>query len=140
MVSSLTLSQWCPAFSLASPQLRKPTAGAAKQQWTEALEKEYQDERRLMKRNLKLSPYDPKRFLNLVIDGSATQRVGYVLFQWTNEDDASAGATIISANSSLLPPNIGFSPVDWELASLQFATKSCFPMLQNFAYTAIAQA
>ena len=79
MVSSL--SQWCPASSLACPLLRKATAGAAKLQWIDALEKEYQDVRILMKRNLKLSPYDPTRFFNLVIDGSAIHGVGYVLFQ-----------------------------------------------------------
>ena len=108
------------------PLKRKATAGAAKLQWTDALEKEYQDVRRLMKRNLKLSPYEPELFLYLVIDGSATHGVGYILFQWINEDDPSAGATIVSANSSLLPPNVGFSPVDEEIAALQLATKSCF--------------
>ena len=124
MVSSL--SQWCPASSLACPLLRKATAGASKLQWTDALEKEYQDVRRMMKSNLRLSPYDLTRFLNLVIDGSAIHGVGYVLFQWTDEADPSAGATIVSANSSLLPPHIGFSPVDGEVAALQFATKCCY--------------
>ena len=54
MVSSL--AAWAPATSLACPLLRKGTAGASKLQWTNALEKEYQDVRRLMKSNLKLSP------------------------------------------------------------------------------------
>ena len=79
-----------------------------------------------MKNNLKLSPYDPTRFLNLVIDGSAIHGIGYLFFQWTDEADPSRGATIVSANSSLLPPNIGFSPVDGEVAALQFATKCCY--------------
>ena len=79
MVSSL--AAWPPATSLACPLLRKATAGASKLQWTDALEKEYQNVRRLMKNNLKLSPYDPTRFLNLFIDGSAIHGVGYLLFQ-----------------------------------------------------------
>ena len=76
MVSSL--AAWAPATSLACPLLRKATAGASKLQWTDALEKEYQNVRRLMKNNLKLSPYDPTRFLNRVINGSAIHSAVYV--------------------------------------------------------------
>ena len=110
MVSSL--AAWAPATSIACPLLRKATAGASKLQWTDALEGEYQNVRRLIKNNLKLSPYDPSWFLNLCIDGSAIHGLGYILFQWAVERNPSAGATIVSANSSLLPPNIGFSPVE----------------------------
>ena len=106
MVSSL--SAWAPATSIACPLLRKATAGPSKFQWTDALEGEYQNVRRLIKNNLKLSLYDPSRFLNLCIDGSAIHSIGYILFQWADERNPSAGATIVSANSSLRPPNIGF--------------------------------
>ena len=85
-----------------------------------------QNVRRLIKNNLKLIPYDPSRFLNLCIDGSAIHGMGYILFQWCDERNPSAGATIVSANSSLLPPNIGFSPVDGEIAALSYATKCCY--------------
>ena len=47
MVSSL--AAWAPATSVACPLLRKATAGASKLQWTDALEREYQDVRRLIK-------------------------------------------------------------------------------------------
>ena len=110
MVSSL--AAWAPATSVACPLLRKATAGASKLQWTDALEREYQDVRRLIKNNLKLSPYNPSQSLNLCIDGSAIHGIGYILFQWCDKRNPSKGATIVSANSSLLPPNIGFSPVD----------------------------
>ena len=98
---------WAPATNVACPLLRKATAVPAKLKWSEALEGEYQNVRRLIKDNLKLSPYDPSRFLNLCIDGSAIHGMGYILFQWCDEKNPSAGATIVSANSSLLPPNIG---------------------------------
>ena len=124
MVSSL--SAWAPATNVACPLLRKATVGPAQLKWSEALEGEYQNVRRLIKDNLKLSPYDPSRFLNLCIDGSAIHGMGYILFQWAEENNPSAGATIVSANFSLLPPNIGFSPVDGEIASLQYATKCCY--------------
>ena len=95
MVSSL--AAWAPATSVACPLLRKATARASKLQWTDALEREYQDVRRLIKNNLKLSPYDPSQFLNLCIDGSAIHGVGYILFQWTDERNPSKEAIIVSA-------------------------------------------
>ena len=108
MVSSL--AYWAPAAKVACPQMRKATAGLAQLRWSEALEEEYQNVRTLIKNNLKLSPYDPSRWLNLVIDGSATHGMGWILFQWADEGKPSSGATIIDASLSLLPPNIGFSP------------------------------
>ena len=116
MVSSL--SAWAPATKVACPLIRKATAGPAQLKWSEALEGEYQSVRKLIKNDLRLSPYDPSRYLNLCIDG-----MGYILFQWVSEDNPAAGATIVSANSSLLPPNIRFSPIDGEIASLSYAIK-----------------
>ena len=83
-----------------------------KLKWTESLENEYQDVRKLMKRNLRLFPYEPESWLNLVIDSSSTRGVGFVLLQLINEDSPGEGATIVQANSSLLPPNVGLSPMD----------------------------
>ena len=124
MVSSL--SACAPATKVAYPLICKATAGPVQLKWSEALEGEFQSVRKLIKNNLKLSPYDPSRFLNLVIDGSAIHGMGYVLFQWIAEDNPAAGATIVSANSSLLPPNIGFSPIDREIAALSYAVKCCY--------------
>ena len=77
-----------------------------------------------MKQNLKISPYRAEKWLNVVIDGSSTRGIGYIYFQWIDEEDPSQGATVVQAGSSLLPPNLGFSPIDGELASLQYACKS----------------
>ena len=98
---------WAPAVNVACPLIRRATAGPAKLQWSEAMEGEYQKVRSLIKHNLKLSLYDPSRYLNLCIDGSTIHGMGYIFFQWCDEKNPSAGATIVSANSSLLPPNIG---------------------------------
>ena len=123
MVASL--ASWFPASSLSCPIIRKAMAGSTKLVWSEEMEREYLQTRKLMKENLKLSPYRAEQWLNMVIDGSSTRGIGYVLFQWLNEEDPSQGATIIQAGSSLLPPNLGFSPVDSELAGLQYACKAC---------------
>ena len=74
--------------------------------------------------SLRVSPYQPDKWPNLVIDGSSTKGVGFVLFQWIKEGDPSKGATVVQAASSLLPPNLGFSPIDGEMAALQFALKA----------------
>ena len=100
MVSSL--ASWAPATKVACPQTRKATAGPAQLRWSEALEEKYQNVRTLIKNNLKLSPYDPSRWLNLIIDGSATHGMGWVLFQWADEGKPSSEATIIDASLSLL--------------------------------------
>ena len=124
MVSSL--SAWAPATKVACPLLRKASAGPAQLKWSEALEGEYQSLSSLIKNKLRLSPYDPSRWLNLCIDGSAIHGMGFLLFQWADEGKPSSGATIIAANSSLLPPNIGFSPIDGEIASLSYAIKCVY--------------
>ena len=52
--------------------------------------------------------------------------MGYILFQWVEEKNPAVEATIVSANSSILPPNIGFSPIDGQIASLSYAIKCCY--------------
>ena len=52
--------------------------------------------------------------------------MGWILFQWAEEGRPSSGATIIEASSSLLPPNVGYSPVDGELAALSYSIKCCY--------------
>ena len=84
-----------------------------------------------MKRELKLSPYSDKRWLNLCIDAASSKGIGYVLYQNVDDDDPSLGSNIIQAGSSLLPNNLGFSPVDSELAALSFACKQTDYFLIN---------
>ena len=57
MVSSL--AAWAPATSIACPLLRKATARASKLQWTDALEGEYQNVRRLIKKQPKAQSLRP---------------------------------------------------------------------------------
>ena len=50
--------------------------------------------------------------------------VGYILFQFLDDANPSKGATIVNANSSLLSGSqIGYSPIDCELTSLDFAVR-----------------
>ena len=53
------------------------------------MEAEYLEVKKIMKTSLRFSPYKPDKWLNLVIDGSATKGVGFVLFQWIQEGNGS---------------------------------------------------
>ena len=118
MVASL--AAWYPAVSLSCPLLRKATQGADKLKWNPELEAEYLQTKKIMKTEIRLSPYNENRWLNLVIDGASSKGVGFVLYQLVDEEDPSKGANIIQAGSSLLPSNLGFSPVtaSWLLSPL----------------------
>ena len=71
-----SLAAWFPASSLACPLIRKATAGANKLVWNDELEAEYLQTKKLMKKSLKISPYRPERWLNMIIDGASTKGVG----------------------------------------------------------------
>ena len=126
-----SLSAWFPAVSLSCPRLRKATQGSVKLEWTPDLEAEYLATKKIMKNEIRLSPYNEKKWLNLVIDGASSRGIGFVCYQLVDEDDPSKGANIVQAGASLLPSNLGFSPVDGELAALQFACKAANYFLVN---------
>ena len=64
--------------------LRKATIGKGKIDWTEEHEAEYQNAMNVMKTRIKLSPYDPKKRLRLIIDRAKTVGIGFVLCQYVN--------------------------------------------------------
>ena len=72
------------------------------------------------------APYDETKKLRLVIDGASSVGVGFVLFQFLSDQEPAKGAVIINANSSLLGENqVGYSPIDAEMISLDFASRAC---------------
>jgi hypothetical protein len=107
-----SLSAWFPAVNLSCPLLRKATQGSEKLRWTPDLEAEYLATKKIMKKEIRLSPYNEKKWLNLVIDGASSRGIGFVCYQLVDEEDPSKGANIVQAGASLLPSNLGFSPVD----------------------------
>ena len=74
---------------------RKATVGKGKVDWNEELEAEYQNAMHVMKTRIKLSPYDPKKRLRLIIDGAKTIRTGFVMCQYVNENNPSQGVNIV---------------------------------------------
>ena len=121
-----SLQKWYPSIPLAIPNLRKATAGSAKFVWTSLLTEEYEAVKKVMVTQIRITPFDPAKVLRLVIDGASSIGVGFVLFQYIDDEDPEKGAVIINANSSMLGnKQDGYSPIDAELVSLDFAARSC---------------
>ena len=64
------------------------------------MEEEYKAVKEILSKQIRLSPNNDKKRLNLVIDGASSIGVGYVLFQFLDDSDPKKGATIVSANIS----------------------------------------
>merc|ERR1711888_200140 len=121
-----SLQTWFPAIPMVIPEIRRACGGGSTRRlgWNAVMEEEYRIVKEVMKTQLRLSPYNEKEPLCLVIDGASSVGAGYVLFQWRNSEDPTQGASIISANSTMFPRNRGFSPIDGELMDLVFACRS----------------
>ena len=117
MISSL--QRWYPSLPLNLTMLRKATVGKGKVDLDEELEAEYQNAMNVMKTRIKLSPYDPKKRLRLIIDGVKTVGTGFVLCQYVNEENPSKGVNIIHAGAK--KPGKTYSPVEAEAIALSRA-------------------
>ena len=80
MLSSL--QAWNPNIPLNVSMLRKSAGSRGKVIWNEELEEEYQNVLKIMQTRIRLSPYDPKKKLRLVIDGAKTVGTGFLLIQY----------------------------------------------------------
>ena len=96
-------------------------ARGEKFEWTEEMEYEYQNVRKIMKKHLKLSPYDPKQKLRLVIDGARTARTGLLLIQYVDDKDVAKSVKIIHAGSNVLQLDRDFSSMEAEANALDRA-------------------
>ena len=105
--------------------LRKATVGKGKVEWNEELEIEYQNAMNVMKTRIKLSPYDPKKRLRLIIDGAKTVGTGFVLCQYVNAENPSKGVNIIHAGSKKFEPGKTYSSSEAEAIALSRAIAEC---------------
>ena len=112
--------------------MRKNCAKNGKVEWTQELLDECETLKEIMKTQIKLSPYNEKKALYLIIDGSSRVGTGYCLVQRIHEGDPAKGFSIVSAGASLLPTTKGeFSPIESELISLDRAVTSCDHWLRH---------
>ena len=119
-----SLQQWNPSVPLHCTLLRAATGARGKKfEWTEDIENEYNNLRQIMKKQLKLSPYDPTKKLRLVIYGAQTVGTGFLLIQYVDEKDIHKGVQIIHSGPNILPLN--FSSMEAEAIALDRAIAAC---------------
>ena len=80
-----SLQSWNPSLPLEILLFRKATAGTGKFVWTQDLEQEYINVKKIMCEQIRLSPYSPKKTSHLVMDAASSIGLGFVLFQWIDE-------------------------------------------------------
>ena len=64
-----SLLSWNPNIPLNIPMLRKASGSRSKVTWNKELEAEYVAVQKIMQTQIKLTPYNPKKKLRLVIKG-----------------------------------------------------------------------
>ena len=105
--------------------IRKACASKGTFIWNDEMQREWEITRKMMLEQIQLTPFDPEKTLRLVIDASI-EGVGFVLFQWRDEWDASKGALIINANCTRFKESqLRFSPLEADAVSLDFEISAC---------------
>ena len=96
-------------------------------EWTNIMGQEFNAIKEIFTHQIRLSPLDVDKKINIVTDGANSARVGFVLYQ--NADDLKEGenVSIIKANSSgLNDSQKQYSAVDTEVLALKFACDSSY--------------
>merc|ERR1712030_103564 len=125
MVSSL--GEWFPNVQFNMTNLRLGCAENTRFQWNQAMENEFLAVKHIFTHQIRLSPLDVDKKINIATDGANSSGIGFVVFQ--NEDDLNPGKNvkIIKANSSGLEDSQKlYSAVKTELMALKFACESVF--------------
>merc|ERR1712215_415737 len=124
MISALRA--WFPSVRFAVKSLFGASGNVgAKFIWTPEMEKDFQLVKHIFNKQIRLSPFDPKKKINLLIDWANGSGVGYVLYQHVNDEDPGGEVVIINANSSALKDNqTNYSAINCEILGLKFAVES----------------
>ena len=125
MVSSL--GEWFPNVQFNMTNLRLGCAEMKRFEWNKAMEDEFLAVKHIFTHQIRLTPLDVNKKINIATDGANSSGIGYVIFQ--NEDDLNPGKNvkIIKANSSGLKDSQKlYSAVETELLALKFACESSF--------------
>merc|ERR1712030_70400 len=123
MISSL--KPWFPNISFTTPALRGSCGNKSKFIWSPDMNAEFEKVKIIFTDQIRLSPFNPDREINILIDAAKTKGVGYCFFQYVNDDDPEGEVTIVNANSSALKDNqLQFSAIDCEILGLKFAVDS----------------
>merc|ERR1712120_130865 len=125
MISSL--AAWFPNVHFNTTNLRAGCSENKKFEWNEAMENEFKQIKHVFKTQIRLSPLDPSKRINIITDGANSTGIGFILFQNGNDNKVGKNVTIIKANSSALKsPQKQYSAIDTELLALKFACDSSY--------------
>ena len=87
------------------------------------MEEEFNKVKLIFTEQIRLSPFNPDRAINIMIDGANSAGVGFVFYQNVNDQKPEEEVTIVNANSRALKPSqMQYSAVDCEVLGLKFAT------------------
>ena len=96
-------------------------------EWTQIMQNEFEAVKKIFSHQIRLSPMDTNKRINIATDGANSAGIGFVIFQ--NNDDLQVGkdVKIIKANSSgLKDSQKQYSAIDTELLALKFACESSY--------------
>ena len=120
MISSL--KPWFPSINFATKALRGASGNSSEFIWSPEIELEFEKVKEIFTKQIRLSPFNPDREINLLIYRANRSGVGYVFYQNVNDKDPDGEVTIVNANSSALKENqIHYSAIDCEVLGLKFA-------------------
>merc|ERR1711891_140605 len=93
MISSL--KPWFPNINFTTPALRAASGNGTKFIWTPEMNAEFEKVKIIFTDQIRLSPFNPEREINILIDAAKTKGVGYCFFQYVNDDNKEGEVTII---------------------------------------------
>ena len=79
MISSMRV--WFPNMIYSTDNLRLGCAHEVKFQWTKTMQQEFDKVKLIFTDQIRLSPYDPSKELNILTDGANSAGIGFVLNQ-----------------------------------------------------------
>ena len=125
MVSSL--GDWFPSIQFNMANLRAGCAEMRRFEWTKVMEEEFRAVKHIFTHQIRLSPLDMNKRINIATDGANSAGIGFVVFQNSNDLEQGRDVKIIKANSSgLKDSQKQYSAVETELLALKFACESSY--------------
>merc|ERR1712030_196824 len=120
MISSL--KPWFPSINFTTPALRVACGNKSKFIWTPEMNLEFEKVKLIFTDQIRLSPFNPDREINILIDAANKAWVGFCFYQNVKDDEPEGEVTIVNANSSALKDNqMQYSAIDCEVLGLKFA-------------------
>merc|ERR1711984_50313 len=98
MVSSL--GEWFPNVQFNMTNLRLGCAEMRRFEWNKAMEEEFLAVKNIFTKQIRLSPLDVDKKINIATDGANSSGIGFVVFQNENDLNPGKNVKIIKANSS----------------------------------------